>query len=75
MRIELLLFLLIPFVSLETFVVYKSSPTNWILPPIFSVKLDHPSQSSSAKPSSMLKIGYESTKLTKDFISRFFYSF
>ena len=52
----------IPFCNLFMFVTNKSSPTNWILSPNFSVKAFHPSQSSSAKPSSIEIIGYLLTK-------------
>ncbi len=44
-------------------VTNTSSPTNWILSPSRSVINFQPSQSSSAKPSSIEQIGYFSTHL------------
>ena len=43
-------------------VTNKSSPTSWILSPSRSVISFQPSQSSSAKPSSIEQMGYFSTQ-------------
>ena len=55
--IELADFSIIPFLNLSVLVTNKSSPTSWTLFPNSLFNSDHPSQSSSAKPSSIETIG------------------
>ncbi len=45
----------------STLVTKRSSPTSWIFEPMVFVRSFQPSQSSSARPSSMEKMGYFST--------------
>jgi len=58
MRIAFAARRLIPWASRSGFVTKISSPTIWIVEPSRSVRSDHPSQSSSASPSSMDTTGY-----------------
>src|SRR5215510_5231181 len=58
MRTALATFASIPCWRIFGFVQNKSSPTNREASPSVSVKAFHPSQSSSAMPSSMETIGY-----------------
>ena len=51
-----------PMAKRSGLVTKRSSPTNWQRSPRVSVKSFQPSQSSSSHPSSMLMIGYSSTK-------------
>src|SRR6185503_4397703 len=57
----------IPCCNLVTFVTKRSSPTNWHLLPIVLVSNFHPSQSSSAIPSSMDAMGYCFTHFSQYF--------
>src|SRR5947207_8953247 len=59
----------IPCCNLVTLVTNRSSPTNWHLSPTVLVRNFHPSQSSSAIPSSMEAIGYCFTHLSQYFTS------
>ena len=55
----------IPRSRISELVTKTSSPTNWILAPSALVWAAHPSQSSSAIPSSMETMGYRSTRSTQ----------
>src|SRR5688572_2601106 len=55
----------IPCCKRSTLVTKRSSPTNWHLSPTASVSIFHPSQSSSAQPSSIDLIGYCFTQLAQ----------
>ena len=55
----------IPARSLSGLVTKRSSPTSWTFPPRRSVRSRHPSQSSSARPSSMERMGYFSTQASQ----------
>ena len=57
-RIEFAIPSEIPRPKRSTLVTNKSSPTNCVLSPIFSVRYFHPSQSFSSIPSSIEMIGY-----------------
>ena len=57
-KIELATPLSIPFCNLSVLVTNKSSPTSWIFLPKAWVSLPQFSQSSSARPSSIERIGY-----------------
>ena len=56
-RIELATCILIPSRRRAGLVTKQSSPTSWVPPPMRSVSSRHPSQSSSARPSSIETIG------------------
>ena len=61
MRMELAEPFSMPWARRSTLVTKRSSPTIWMRSPSLSVMSFQPSQSSSARPSSMLMIGYLST--------------
>src|SRR5665811_218777 len=65
MSTELATFSWIPRRNNSSFVTKMSSPTSWTLSPRRSVRAFHPSQSSSARPSSIKTNGNSSTRVSR----------